>query len=226
MCSESQTEMLKLDLHANLQAGNEDQAQKNRLWFYHHGINVFNLISSPGSGKTLLLEKTLLKLKEQIRLAVIVGDQWTQNDAERIQKTAVPVKQINTHSVCHLDAVMIANQLNHFVHDLEPKILFIENVGNLVCPAAFDLGETAKVALISTTEGEDKPQKYPLLFRDASVILITKIDLLPYLDWDLNLAFENIKRLNSRAPIFCLSAKTGEGLSKWTDWLLASVLSP
>lgn len=219
MCEGSVRHSVHLDLHTSLLTTNEDQAQKNRLWLYQHGITTLNLMSSPGSGKTFLLEKTLLQLKGQMRLAVLVGDQWTQNDAERIKKVEVPVRQINTHSLCHLDAMMIANELETFVHAIEPQLLFIENVGNLVCPAAFDLGETAKVAMLSTTEGEDKPQKYPLLFRDASVIVITKIDLQPHLDWSLNKAIENIRKLNTRAPIFTTSAKTGEGLSNWIQWL-------
>lgn len=206
-------------LMISLMQANDDVAQANRLWLRNHNITAFNIISSPGSGKTLLLEKTLTALKNNLSIVVLVGDQCTENDASRLQKTGVPVKQINTISTCHLDAPMIAKELEAFVHDYEPEILLIENVGNLVCPASFDLGETAKIAVLSTTEGEDKPQKYPLLFREASAVVITKMDLVPYLDWSLPKAIENIRRLNSRAPIFALSAKSGEGTEDWLTWL-------
>jgi hydrogenase nickel incorporation protein HypB len=207
------------DLLISLRQANDEIAQANRLWLHNHNITAYNIISSPGSGKTFLLEKTIIALKNDLSLVVLVGDQYTQNDARRLQKTGVPVKQINTNSNCHLDALMIAKELNDFVHDLAPDILLIENVGNLVCPSAFDLGETAKVAILSTTEGEDKPQKYPLLFREASAIVITKMDLVPHLDWNLPKTIENMRRLNSRAPIFALSAKTDEGMVDWLAWL-------
>jgi hydrogenase nickel incorporation protein HypB len=206
----------------SLMQTNDDIAQANRLWLYNHNIKAYNIISSPGSGKTYLLEKTLAALKSDLSLAVLVGDQCTQNDALRLQKTGVPVKQINTISTCHLDARMIAQELNIFVHDLAPRILLIENVGNLVCPAAFDLGETAKIAILSTTEGEDKPQKYPLLFREAAAVVITKMDLVPHLDWNLAQTIENIRRLNSHAPIFTVSAKTGEGMTAWLHFVGAT----
>jgi hydrogenase nickel incorporation protein HypB len=218
----SQNQQITLDqknIMISLMQANDDVAQANRLWLYDHNITAHNIISSPGSGKTLLLEKTLAALKNDLSMVVLVGDQCTENDAIRLQKTGVPVKQINTISTCHLDAPMIAKELDAFVHDYEPEILLIENVGNLVCPASFDLGETTKIAVLSTTEGEDKPQKYPLLFREASAVVITKMDLMPYLDWSLPKAMENIRRLNSRAPIFVLSAKTGEGMGDWFTWL-------
>lgn len=201
------------------QWNNDETAQANRLWLFRHKITAFNIMSSPGSGKTALLEKTLTALKDQYRLAVLVGDQFTNNDAERMAKTGVPVRQINTVSLCHLDAKMISRELDNFVHDLEPQILFIENIGNLVCPAAFDLGETSKIALMATTEGEDKPQKYPLVFRDAAVIIVSKMDLAPHLDWSFEKAIENIRRINSRAPILPLSVKSGEGMGDWLGWL-------
>ena len=181
-------------------------------------MHAINLISSPGSGKTFLLEKTLELLNGRLRLAILTGDQEKDYDAQRLLKKGAKVKQLNTLSSCHLDAQMIERELGGFV---EPNLdlLIIENIGNLVCPAAFDLGEAQKIALLSTTEGEDKPSKYPLLFHEAAVVMISKTDLMPYLDWSLEECISHIRRINSKAPIFQLSAKSGVGMDLWIEFL-------
>jgi hydrogenase nickel incorporation protein HypB len=205
-------------------AGNNRLALENRALFAQKGIFVLNLVSSPGSGKTTLLERTLKELAGRFRCAVIEGDQQTDNDAVRIAATGVPVKQINTGAGCHLDAHMIGHALGHF--DLDRlDILFIENVGNLVCPASFDLGEHHKVVLLSVTEGEDKPLKYPQMFHAADVMLLNKIDLLPHLDFSVDLCVEMASRVRNDASLFQISVRTGEGMSGWYDWLAAGVKS-
>jgi len=181
-----------------------------------------NLLSSPGSGKTTLLAQTISDLKESINMAVIEGDQQTANDAERIRATGVKAVQINTGKGCHLDAHMIA----HALQKLQPQddsLLFIENVGNLVCPASFDLGEAYKVVILSVTEGEDKPLKYPDMFHAADMLIINKIDLLPYLDFDLQQCINHARRVNPEIEILELSATKGEGLAQWYDWIKRGV---
>ena len=181
---------------------------------------VLNLLSSPGSGKTALLQKTIERTGAPTRFGVIVGDLETDNDARRLRATGAPVVQITTGTLCHLDAEIIARATGNL--DLETlEVLAVENVGNLVCPADFDLGETFRVALISVTEGEDKPLKYPPLFRGADAILITKTDLMPHVDYDRKSAMANIRRVNSKAQIFEVSSKTGEGMDAWCGWLMA-----
>lgn len=215
-----------LNLEEAVLAKNDSIAQKNRQWFHDNNIQVLNLISSPGTGKTLLLEKTVDLLKKMnskgqpFKISILTGDQEKDFDAQRLKNKGADVQQINTLHSCHLDASMIQKELNKFVQP-DIDLLIIENVGNLVCPAAFDLGETKKIALLSTTEGEDKPSKYPLLFHEASLILLTKIDLMPYLDWNLEKCIEHLRKVNSKAPILQVSAKTGEGLSSWIDFLLS-----
>ena len=172
---------------------------------------IKKLISSPGSGKTFLLEKTLEALDGDVRAAVITGDQQTDNDAKRLEGKGAPVVQIETRSSCHLDAQQVRDRLEAVVFD-GIELLLIENVGNLVCPAAFDLGEDSKVALLSVTEGEDKPLKYPVLFHDSPVCVITKIDLLPHLDTDIEKCRQSIRAVRPDAKIFEVSAKTGEGM--------------
>ncbi len=197
---------------------NNKLAAENRAWFKAREIVVLNLVSSPGSGKTTLLEKTLLGLKEERSIAVIEGDQQTLRDAKRIEAVGVPVIQINTGSGCHLDAAMVhraAEALNLPEHTL----LFIENVGNLVCPAMFDLGEEAKVVILSVGEGDDKPLKYPFMFHAASVCVISKIDLLPYVDFDVAACRQYAESINPGLRFFELSAKTGAGMEQWLDWL-------
>ena len=207
-----------VQLEIDILAKNNDFAARNRRWFAAHGVQALNLVSSPGSGKTTLLCATIRRLAGERALAVIEGDQQTANDAERIRTTGAPAVQINTGKGCHLDADMIARALPRL--PLDPgTLLFIENVGNLVCPAAFDLGEAAKVAILSVTEGEDKPLKYPDIFAAASLVLLNKSDLLPHLDFDLEYALDCLRRVNPRAPVLSVSAKTGEGLDAWLAWL-------
>ena len=207
-----------VQLEIDILAKNNDFAARNRRWFAAHGVQALNLVSSPGSGKTTLLCATIRRLAGERALAVIEGDQQTANDAERIRATGAPAVQINTGKGCHLDADMIARALPRL--PLDPgTLLFIENVGNLVCPAAFDLGEAAKVAILSVTEGEDKPLKYPDIFAAASLVLLNKSDLLPHLDFDLEYALDCLRRVNPRAPVLSVSAKTGEGLDAWLAWL-------
>jgi hydrogenase nickel incorporation protein HypB len=213
----------KLRLEESVLAKNDRIADENRKWFASHGVIVLNLISSPGSGKTFLLEKTARKIGSQSNLTILTGDQVHDFDAERLKSAGSRVKQLNTGSSCHLDASMIQKELGNFIKP-EPQLLIIENVGNLVCPAAFDLGESIKIALISCTEGEDKPSKYPLLFSEASLIILTKMDLVPHLDWKLSLFEEHIRRVNSSAPILHVSAKTETGLEPWLSFLEGGLL--
>ena len=197
-------------------------ASHNREHFHQQHIFSINLVSSPGSGKTTLLERTLTDLKDKYPFYVIEGDQQTMNDANRIAATGVEAIQINTGKGCHLDADMVHRAL----HQLTPKknsILFIENVGNLVCPALFDLGEHERVAIISVTEGDDKPQKYPDMFASSTLCLINKIDLLPYVNFTVSKAKEYARTVNPRLKFLEVSATTGEGLDKWYRWLNAEV---
>ena len=198
---------------------NDHQAAHNREHFSEHGVLAINLMSSPGAGKTALLEATIEAFDGNVRIAVIEGDLETENDAERIRAKGVPAIQISTGSACHLDAHMVHDAL----HDLDLQgidVLFIENVGNLVCPASFDLGQHFNVALLSTPEGHDKPAKYPVMFRAADLVLVTKSDLLAVLDdFDPAEALRCLRQLASTAPMLNLSAKTGDGLSGWVDWV-------
>ncbi len=202
-----------------LLAENDHQALHNRDHFAAHNVLAINLMSSPGAGKTALLEATIAQLKDRYRIAVIEGDLETENDAERIRAQGVPAVQITTGSACHLDAHMLHDALHKL--DLENiDLLFIENVGNLVCPAAFDLGQHANVTLLSTTEGDDKPAKYPLIFRAADLVLLNKIDLLAVLgDFDPTKAEQHLRNLGSSAPMLSLSARSGEGMEAWFEWL-------
>jgi hydrogenase nickel incorporation protein HypB len=200
-------------------------AERNRGYFEAKNILALNLVSSPGSGKTFLLEKTLNDLKGQLDFFVVEGDQQTTNDADRIYATGTRVIQINTGKGCHLDAHMVL----HAVHDMKPtenSVLFIENVGNLVCPAMFDLGEKERVVIMSVTEGEDKPLKYPDMFFTSTVCIINKIDLLPYVPFNLEKAEENALKINSRLRIIELSCTTGVGLSDWYGWIKSKSLVP
>jgi hydrogenase nickel incorporation protein HypB len=197
---------------------NNLMAERNRGLFEAKKLTVINLMSSPGSGKTTLLERTINELKGEIKLFVIEGDQQTMNDAERIKVTGVPVVQINTGNGCHLDAEMI----NRAVKRLDPadgSFVMIENVGNLVCPSLFDLGETCRVVVMSVTEGEDKPLKYPNMFRSVSLCILNKTDLLPYLDYNVSKAKEFGHRVNPGLQFIELSAKSGEGMETWYKWI-------
>jgi hydrogenase nickel incorporation protein HypB len=213
-----QVEQRLIHIERDLFAKNDALAAENRRLFATRGILALNLVSSPGSGKTTLLVRTLQLLKDKFPLAVIEGDQQTENDAERIRATGVRALQINTGKGCHLDASMIARALPQF--ELETgTLLFIENVGNLVCPAGFDLGEAAKVVVLSVTEGEDKPLKYPDMFRAARLMLLNKCDLLPYLNFEVELAISNARRVNPDIEIIQLSATSGAGMDEWLGWL-------
>jgi hydrogenase nickel incorporation protein HypB len=207
-----------------LLAKNDDQAAHNREHFDRRGILAINLMSSPGSGKTALLEATLVALKDEFTCAVIEGDLETENDAERIRAKGVQAHQIVTGTACHLDAHLVHDALHHMSLD-GVDLLFIENVGNLVCPASFDLGEAHKVAILSVTEGEDKPLKYPDMFAAADLMLLNKSDLLPHLDFDVDLAIEYARRVNPDIRAILLSARTGEGMAEWYDWLDAQMAS-
>lgn len=208
----------RIDLEARLLAANDAIAEANRRRFQREGIVVLNLISAPGSGKTTLLECTLDALRGRVPCGVITGDQETDRDARRLSGRGACVVQIQTHGVCHLDAPMVQSVLPTVLQG-HPRLLFIENVGNLVCPAAFDLGETAKVALLSVAEGDDKPLKYPQLFLRAGAVLITKTDLLPHVAFDVTACRKHLKRMHPDSSILELSAKTGEGLDAWVRYL-------
>jgi hydrogenase nickel incorporation protein HypB len=199
---------------------NNRLASFNRALFREKGIFVLNLVSSPGSGKTTLLERTLRDLAHKLRFAVIEGDQQTDNDARRIAATGVPVRQINTGAGCHLDAHMIMHGTEDF--DLDNlDLLLIENVGNLICPAVFDLGENHKVIVLSLTEGEDKPLKYPQMFHNSTVMLLNKTDLLPHIDFDMEKCKEYARQVNPGIIIFEVSARSGDGIEAWYQWLSA-----
>ncbi len=212
----SQSRMVKIE--RDILAKNNDYADDNRRHLSGHGIFALNLVSSPGSGKTTLLVKTIEALNGALPLAVIEGDQQTDNDAARIRAAGAPALQINTGKGCHLDALMVGQAMQRL--DLkEDSLLLIENVGNLVCPAGFDLGEAHKVVIFSVTEGEDKPLKYPDMFRAADLMLLSKCDLLPHLDFDADLAVRNARRVNPQIRVIRVSASSGEGLTEWIDWI-------
>lgn len=208
----------KIAIEEDILGKNNRLADFNRALFKEKGIFVLNLVSSPGSGKTALLERTLQDLSPKLRFAVIEGDQQTDNDARRIAATGVPVRQVNTGAGCHLDAHMIMHGTDGF--DLDNlDLLLVENVGNLVCPAAFDLGEHHKVVVLSVTEGEDKPLKYPQMFHNSTVMLLNKTDLLPHLDFDVEKCKEYARRVSPGIIIFEVSARSGEGMDAWYQWL-------
>src|SRR6266568_4487217 len=212
----------KITIEEDILGKNNRLAGFNRALFKEKGIFVLNLVSSPGSGKTTLLERTLHDLSQELRFAVIEGDQQTDNDARRIAATGVPVRQINTGAGCHLDAHMIMHGTEGF--DLERlDLLLIENVGNLVCPAVFDLGENHKVVVLSVTEGEDKPLKYPQMFHNSTVMLLNKTDLLPHLDFDAEKCKEFARQVSPGIIIFEVSARTGAGMDAWYQWLKAEI---
>lgn len=215
MCQQKST---IIDVEQDILQRNNLLAERNRGYFEAKKIYCLNLMSSPGSGKTSLLEETIRRLKEKVY--VIEGDQQTSNDADRIAALGIPVFQVNTGTGCHLEADMV----NHAVKHLDPaegSILFIENVGNLVCPAVFDLGEAIKVVIVSTTEGDDKPLKYPQMFQEADVCIINKIDLAPYLDTDVKILRGNALKVNHHLRFFEVSATKGTGVEEWCDWLVS-----
>jgi hydrogenase nickel incorporation protein HypB len=212
-------------LEQKVLAKNDGIAERNRAWLAGRGVVMANLMSSPGSGKTTLLEKSARAMAGRVELCVIEGDQETALDADRVRAAGCSVVQINTAAGCHLDAEMVASALA----ELDPpvgSVVLVENVGNLVCPALFDLGEASRVVLASVTEGGDKPLKYPHMFRQADLVVVSKVDLLPYVDFDLDRFADDVRKVSPRAQIMPLSSVTGEGLSRWCDWLSSAAAAP
>ncbi len=216
---------MEINIQKRVLEKNETEADRNRAYFKEQKVFVLNMMSSPGSGKTETLCKTLARLMPEVRVGVIVGDVCTTNDADRLGVTGAKVTQINTDQFggdCHLAAHLIeASARNLGIGDLD--LLIVENIGNLVCPAEFDIGEDARAVVLSVTEGEDKPLKYPLMFQVADAAILNKIDLLPYLDFDAPLAVANMKKVHPGMPVFELSAKTEEGFEPWLEWLKTNV---
>jgi hydrogenase nickel incorporation protein HypB len=209
---------MKISVVRDILEANDRIAQQNRGLFDENKLLVINLMSSPGAGKTSLLERSISALKKDMRIGVIEGDIQSSQDAERIARTGIPVVQINTGGACHLDGNMIRDTFGEFsFKDLD--LLVVENVGNLVCPAEFKVGEDFKAMILSVTEGDDKPAKYPLMFHESSVLLINKIDLLPYVDCSVEKIREDALKINPDLAIFEISCKTGEGLEGWYNWI-------
>jgi hydrogenase nickel incorporation protein HypB len=216
---------MEINIHKRILEKNETDADRNRAYFKENNVFVLNMMSSPGSGKTETLCKTLVHLMPEIRVGVIVGDVCTTNDADRLAVTNAKVTQINTDQFggdCHLAAHLIESSARALGCD-DLDLLIVENIGNLVCPAEFDIGEDARAVVLSVTEGEDKPLKYPLMFQVANIAILNKVDLLPYLDLDAALAVDNMKKVHPGMPVFELSAKTQEGFEPWLAWLREKV---
>lgn len=214
--------MHKIPIGTDIMGANEQTAAENRDFFVQHGVYVVNLMSAPGAGKTSVLESTLRHIKDDYRVGVIEGDLVTTLDADRIAAMGVPSYQITTGSVCHLDAQMVHNSLHGF--DVTKfNLLLIENVGNLVCPAEFSLGEDLKVMVFSTVEGAEKPKKYPLMFHEADAVILNKIDLLPYSGVSFEELVANVEDVNPTAPIFPVSCRNGEGIGNWVEWLRTKI---
>lgn len=216
---------MEINIHKRILEKNETDADRNRAYFKENNVFVLNMMSSPGSGKTETLCKTLVHLMPEIRVGVIVGDVCTTNDADRLAVTNAKVTQINTDQFggdCHLAAHLIESSAKALGCD-DLDLLIVENIGNLVCPAEFDIGEDARAVVLSVTEGEDKPLKYPLMFQVADIAILNKVDLLPYLDLDVALAVDNMKKVHPGMPVFELSAKTEEGFEPWLAWLREKV---
>ena len=222
--SHSHKQATTVRLETDVLAKNNRLAERNRGWFAGRNILALNLMSAPGAGKTTLLERTINDLRTELALSVIEGDQETINDAERIRATGCHVVQINTGTGCHLDAVMLANGLQELAPPVN-SIVMIENVGNLVCPALFDLGESAKVVITSVTEGDDKPLKYPHIFRESSVMILNKVDLLPYVSFNVARCLEFVRQVNPRLRVILVSALRGDGLKEWYEWIRDEVRS-
>lgn len=213
---------MEIKVLKDILGANEQIAGKNRELLDKNNVFAVNLMSSPGAGKTSLILATIKKLKEKIKIGVVEGDVSSSLDAQTVGKEGVPVVQINTGGTCHLDANMVSNALSNLpLHDIE--LLFIENVGNLICPASFSLGGHIKVVISSLPEGDDKPFKYPLMFHIADAVLINKIDLLSYLKFDVEAFSQAIKGINERAEIFPISCTTGQGIQQWVSWLLTQM---
>jgi hydrogenase nickel incorporation protein HypB len=216
---------MEIKVVKDILGANEQLAQRNRKLFDANNLFAVNLMSSPGAGKTSLIRQTLKILKSKIKIGVIEGDVSSSLDAEAIGREGVPVVQINTGGGCHLDANMLSNALDS-VPLGELKLLFIENVGNLICPAEFSLGEHRKVLISSIPEGDDKPFKYPLMFHTVDAVLINKIDLLPHLKFDIDAFSQTIKGMNQKVEIFPISCTTGQGIEQWVSWLLSQMGNP
>lgn len=213
---------MEVEVKTDILSANDRAALDNRRLFNEAKLMVLNIMGSPGAGKTTVLEKTIDALAGTVRLAVIEGDIYTSRDAQRIEKRGVPVQQINTGGACHLDAGMVVKTLGHF--DLPAlDLLIIENVGNLVCPVEFDLGEDLKVAVLSIAEGDDKPLKYPLLFRESGAVVLNKVDLLEFTDVNMERLRADLKKINPQIEIFEVSARTNQGITEWTKWLAGKI---
>ena len=216
---------MEIDIQKNVLEANDTQADINRKYFKENNVFVLNMMSSPGSGKTQTLCKTFEKIIPKIKTGVIVGDICTDNDAQRLRKTGVKASQINTDKFggdCHLEANLILESAKKIKAE-KLDLLVVENIGNLVCPAEFDIGEDARTVILSVTEGEDKPVKYPLMFQVADMAILNKIDLLPYLDFNASLAVDNMRKIHPNLPVFQISAKTGDGFDPWIEWLKTKV---
>ena len=217
-CGCGDTDLVPVTVHERILANNDRAARHNREHFHDHGVAVINLMGSPGSGKTAVLEATARRLSGTASLGVLVGDLATDNDARRVRAAGIVAEAITTGSACHLDADMVHKGL-HRLPWRHLDVLFIENVGNLVCPAVYDLGQDANVVALSVTEGEDKPLKYPTMFRKADLVLLTKIDLLPHLELDVEAIRDALARAMPEPRLILVSAKTGEGVDQWLAWL-------
>lgn len=210
--------LTEIKVYRDLMGANEEWAAKTRELLNQKKLRMLNLIGSPGSGKTTLLERTIRDIGREFRMAVLEGDVETTRDAERLHALGIPVSQLLTGGACHLEAKLVHHALKDLPLD-KVDLVIVENVGNLVCPAEFDVGEAAKVAILSIAEGEDKPLKYPLLFREAKAVVLTKLDLLPHLDFDLDGCVAAIRQVNANIPVFQVSAKSGHGMAGWTGWV-------
>jgi len=217
VCGCGDPEKVSVDVHERILSGNDRLARHNREHFGAHGVLAINLMGSPGSGKTALLEATAAHLP-RLSFAALSGDLATDHDAARLTRAGIRSRAITTGTACHLDADMVHHALHHLDWD-DADCLFIENVGNLVCPAIYDLGQRANVVLLSVTEGEDKPLKYPVMFKAADLVLLTKIDLLPHLEVDLDAIRDGLARVMPEPALLPVSARTGEGMEAWADWL-------
>jgi hydrogenase nickel incorporation protein HypB len=217
------TDVRTISLERAVLAKNDEIAARNRRWFVERGILALNLVSSPGSGKTTLLERTIRDLGAELPMVVIEGDQATENDSNRIRAAGARALQVNTGTGCHLEADIVGRAVDALAPERD-SVVMIENVGNLVCPALFDLGERAKVAILSVTEGDDKPAKYPHMFAAAELFIINKVDLLPYVDFDIDRCIANARAVRPGIATIVLSARTGENLGAWYDWLRSPTL--
>ena len=213
---------MEIKIMKNILDRNQNKADEVRKLLELKKVTMVNIISSPGAGKTTLLERTCEEFGEKFRIGIIEGDVTTDRDAQRLKKYGIPIVVINTEGGCHLDSHSISKVLDYFELD-KLDVLFVENVGNLICPSQFDLGETFKLALVSTTEGDDKPDKYPMLFREAKAVLLNKIDLVPYTNFKYNNFRSDLKRINANIPLFEVSCTRGDGLKEWFEWISGQI---